>query len=302
MAPAPPRGTPVLGVGAAHETGWLVLRSGAEESRRASTSPIGTDGGSPCAARPSTSSWSGSGRAPAEPGQIGASWPWAAPSGERPCPPRWPDGGADPGVTADVGGDRRSCRTVPRSDEPAGASPSRLAVRQLGLPGLAGDRLRPPPRRGAAAKAPKRRPADIEPLIQLYLRRLAARGAAPAGVAAYRSQLHRMLRAAARRLGRPVGMAEVFRDASLLGRLLVDDVGESDGRRLSRWTLAQRRSAARSFAALLGEDPHAVLDRALRADLLNRRSPARDQRAPNRPGHYPKFDGISSRASESWVA
>jgi len=59
----------------------------------------------------------------------------------------------------------------------------------------------------------------------------------------------------------------------LLGRTLADDVAGGREARLSRWTLAQRRSAIRSFtglmgpelAQLLGEDPHDVLDRALRS-------------------------------------
>jgi integrase len=57
----------------------------------------------------------------------------------------------------------------------------------------------------------------------------------------------------------------------LLGRALVDDTSTT-GRRLSKWTLAQRRSAIRSFAnlmrpellALLEEEPAPVVDRALR--------------------------------------
>jgi integrase len=65
---------------------------------------------------------------------------------------------------------------------------------------------------------------------------------------------------------------DLFRDASLLGRALVDD-RSADGSRLSKWTLAQRRSAIRSFAnlmrpellVLLGEEPANVVDRALRS-------------------------------------
>ena len=67
--------------------------------------------------------------------------------------------------------------------------------------------------------------------------------------------------------------ADLVRDEELLGRVLVDDTAPTLGTRLSRWTLAQRRSAIRDFVtlmrpelmALLGEDPHDRLDRALRA-------------------------------------
>src|SRR5437763_10647397 len=59
----------------------------------------------------------------------------------------------------------------------------------------------------------------------------------------------------------------------LLGRVIVHDIAPMLGTRLSRWTLAQRRSAIRSFAALMRpellalfeDDPHDRLDRALRA-------------------------------------
>jgi len=58
-----------------------------------------------------------------------------------------------------------------------------------------------------------------------------------------------------------------------LGRTLVDETAPTLGTRLSKWTLAQRRSAIRSFVTLmrpellrlLGEEPNTRLDRALRA-------------------------------------
>lgn len=108
--------------------------------------------------------------------------------------------------------------------------------------------------------------------VRTYLRRLAARGTATAGMDAYRYQLRAMVRAAHRLRGSPVDVTDVFRDASLLGRALVDD-RSSNGSRLSKWTLAQRRSAIRSFAnlmrpellVLLGEEPADVVDRALRS-------------------------------------
>ncbi len=108
--------------------------------------------------------------------------------------------------------------------------------------------------------------------VRTYLRRLAVRGTATKGIDAYRYQLGSTVRAASRLRASPVTLADVFRDAPLLGRALIDD-RSSDGPRLSKWTLAQRRSAIRSFAnlmrpellALLGEEPADVVDRALRS-------------------------------------
>ncbi len=115
-------------------------------------------------------------------------------------------------------------------------------------------------------------PVGEDRLLATYLRRLAARGAAPKGFSAYRYQLHCLLTVAERHAGRTISVHDLMRDASLLGRALVDDVAPASGRQLSKWTLAQRRSAVRSFvslmqpelAAFLNEDPHDVLDRALR--------------------------------------
>ncbi len=111
-----------------------------------------------------------------------------------------------------------------------------------------------------------------DPLVPAYLRRLALRGASPKGIDAYRYGLRCTWLAAAKLARRPVTMGELFMDERLLGRALVDDVGVSNGRCLSRWTLAQRRSAVRSFADLmrpelvvfLGTDPRQALDLALR--------------------------------------
>lgn len=66
-------------------------------------------------------------------------------------------------------------------------------------------------------------------------------------------------------------MTQLFRDVPLLGGALVDDVSLTGGQ-LSKWTLAQRRSALRKFAGLMrpellelvGEDPLSLVDRALR--------------------------------------
>lgn len=143
---------------------------------------------------------------------------------------------------------------------------------QLMLPGfepvaaMAGRTSRQRPR-----TAPRAAERDDD-LVQLYERRLVAYGAAPAGANAYRYQLRAILRAAHRLAGRSVSMTALFRDEALLGRAIVDDSVSSRRQPLSRWTLAQRRSAVRSFArlvrpelsSLLSEDPHQVLDRALR--------------------------------------
>jgi integrase len=82
-----------------------------------------------------------------------------------------------------------------------------------------------------------------------------------------------MLLIATRLAGRPATCADLFQDERLLGRVLVDDTAPTLGTRLSRWTLAQRRSAIRDFVTLmrpelltlLDEEPHDCLDRALRA-------------------------------------
>jgi integrase len=81
-----------------------------------------------------------------------------------------------------------------------------------------------------------------------------------------------MLLIAARLAERAMTCADLIRDEDLLGHVLVDDTAPTLGTRLSRWTLAQRRSAIRDFVtlmrpelkALLGEEPHDLLDRALR--------------------------------------
>lgn len=144
---------------------------------------------------------------------------------------------------------------------------------QLTLPGCGDPPPRPPRRRNRGHRRAAATSHTEDRLLASYLRRLGARGAAPKGFAAYRYQLRTLLRVAGRIAGRPIVHGALFRDAALLGRALVDDRDPDSGRQLSKWTLAQRRSAARSFAslmqpemqALLGESPHAVLDRALQS-------------------------------------
>lgn len=114
-------------------------------------------------------------------------------------------------------------------------------------------------------------PNDL--LVEIYLSRLRARGVAQKGFQAYRYQLRVIAHVAARRTGRLVLMEELFRDPQRLGEILVEDVAPVDGSQLSKWTLAQRRSAIRSFAnlmrpelrTLIGQESNIVLDQALRS-------------------------------------
>ncbi len=160
-------------------------------------------------------------------------------------------------------------KSTPQSSRLAQAE---IKVIQLAIPGLALNHVRLQHRSGSHTGTPQLSALSQDPLVQTYLRRLAARGAAPNSVAAYRYQLRFVLRAAERLTGRLIRMGDLFRDVSVLGRVLVDAKGGVEGECLSKWTLAQRRSAVRSFASLmhpelvplLGEDPHMVLHRALR--------------------------------------
>ena len=114
--------------------------------------------------------------------------------------------------------------------------------------------------------------APDDDTMRTYVRRLSACGAAPKGIESYRYQLRAVLRAAHRLTGRPVTLLQVFDDAPLLGQALVDDISSDGYTQLSRWTLAQRRSAIRSFATLmrpellacLEEEPTQIVDKALR--------------------------------------
>ncbi len=109
-------------------------------------------------------------------------------------------------------------------------------------------------------------------MLATFLRRLAASGAAPKGYTAYRYQMRSLPEIASRLAGQAITLGTLFQQTTLLGRALVDDRGSVADLQLSRWTLAQRRSAVRSFATLmqpelqrlLGQDPHAVVDSALR--------------------------------------
>ena len=109
-------------------------------------------------------------------------------------------------------------------------------------------------------------------LIEGFVRRLEMVGASAKTREAYIFQLTQLV-AAGRRHGlrERHGLITLFRDERLLGLALTDDESAGGGM-LSRWTLAQRRTAVRSFArlmapelrSLLAEEPEAVVVRALR--------------------------------------
>ena len=149
--------------------------------------------------------------------------------------------------------------------------PNESTAEQLGLPGIEPTPARSPCRRPHPASAHPTTPPD-DPLLSAFLRRLTAQGRARKGRKAYEYQMRSMLLVAARLTGRAMACTDLVRDEDLLGRVLVDDTAPTLGRRLSRWTLAQRRSAIRDFVTLmrpelkvlLSEEPHERLDRALR--------------------------------------
>ena len=143
---------------------------------------------------------------------------------------------------------------------------------QLSLPGIDPPAARMPRRRPRPDTGPAKVPPADDPLLAAFRRRLMAQGRAAKGRAAYRYQMRPMLVLASRRVGRAISCADLFRDEVLLGHVLVDEVAPTLGTRLSKWTMVQRRSAARDFVKLmrpellplLGEEPHDLLDGALR--------------------------------------
>jgi integrase len=146
------------------------------------------------------------------------------------------------------------------------------ADEQLALPGFTAPSPRRARRRPRPGEGKRAAPPADDPLLTTYLRRLAAQGVARKGWKAYRYQVMSTLLTAARLGGRTVTCADLFQDETLLGLVLVDDTAPTLGTRMSKWSLAQRRSAFRSFVtlmrpeltALVGEEPHSCLDRALR--------------------------------------
>lgn len=148
-----------------------------------------------------------------------------------------------------------------------------VVEQQLALPGIEPPSARQPrPRSQTVPERPVAPPAD-DPLLTAFARRLAAHGRARKGQLAYAYQMRCMLLIAARRTGLTVTCADLWRDEKLLGQVLVDDTAPTLGTRVSRWTLAQRRSAIRTFVTLMrpellvlsDDDPHDRLDGALRA-------------------------------------
>jgi hypothetical protein len=195
-------------------------------------------------------------------------------------------------------------------------------VEQIALPGFTAPLQRQRRQQSRlAGQKPSTTPAD-DPLLTAYLTRLAAQGCARKGWKAYRYQIKSTLLTAARLSGRTLTCADLFRDEKLLGQTLINDTAPTLGSRLSRWSLAQRRSAFRSFVtlmrpelrALTGEEPHDRLDRALRAvaervgagyRLAGGAPRRRGGRAPSAGqiqdvldavGHAPGYVGIRNRA------
>jgi integrase len=109
------------------------------------------------------------------------------------------------------------------------------------------------------------------PIESLWAARLLARSSRKT-VSKYQFHLREIVAAAHRINGRDDDLLALFRDPPLLGRALISDVRD-DGSHASGWTLAQRRTAARSVAehcgpelrVELGRDPSEIVDRALQA-------------------------------------
>src|SRR5215212_4939812 len=122
---------------------------------------------------------------------------------------------------------------------------------QLTLPGIDPPVERKSRRRSLQRPQPSMATPPDDPLLSAFLRRLAAQGAAREGLAAYRRQMTSTVRIASRLKGRTVTTAELFLNEQLLGSSVVDDTAQGRGVPLSKWTLAQRRSAIRKFVTLM---------------------------------------------------
>ena len=68
-----------------------------------------------------------------------------------------------------------------------------------------------------------------------------------------------MLMIAERLTGHAGTCADLIQDERLLDMVLVDETAPTLGTRLSRWTLAQRRSAIRDFVSLMRPELTALL-------------------------------------------
>jgi len=192
---------------------------------------------------------------------------------------------------------------------------------QLALPGIEPPPVRTPRRRSHPAPDRSNGPPTDDSLLATFVRRLATHGRARKGQLAYGYQMRSMLTIATRLTGQRIAWAHLIQNEELLGRVLVHDIAPTLRTRVSRWTLAQRRSAIRSFVALmrpellmlLGEDPHDRVDRALRSVAervgagyrLNGGAPRRrGGRAPSPTqvrdvldavGHKPGYFGVRNR-------
>ncbi len=142
---------------------------------------------------------------------------------------------------------------------------------QTVLPGFEQPAKRPARKHHRRASVNARLVGQEDEHVCTYVRRLSALGRAAKGILSYKAQLRATVRAASRLRGSSIGLLDLFCDVPLLGSAIVDDTS-IESLQLSKWTLAQRRSAIRSFAnvmrpellKLLGEEPRSVVDRALR--------------------------------------
>ena len=160
---------------------------------------------------------------------------------------------------------------------------SRLAVvdgpavyrnaRQLALPGISISGANIQMSKRKSERRVRQSLVAHDPMWPSYFRRLEARGTARKGVEAYRYQLESLLRIASRHGPNYSSLQNLFDDVQMLGQSLTDDIAPTGNRKFSKWTLAQRRSAIRSFAALmspelrelLGDDPLNRIERALQS-------------------------------------
>jgi integrase len=155
----------------------------------------------------------------------------------------------------------------------AGEPADESVAEQLVLPGVEPPPARIPRRRSRPVPNRPAMPPPEDALLTTFVRRLASFGRARKGQLAYAYQMRSMLAIATRVSGQPVTCADLIQDEKLLGRVLVHDIAPTLQTQVSRWTLAQRRSALRSFAALmrpellalLGEEPLDRVERALRS-------------------------------------
>lgn len=180
-------------------------------------------------------------------------------------------------------------------------------VAQLELPNFG---LYPPARKPLKVRSKTRSAyaANDDVMLERYRRSLKAHGAAERAQSAYTYQLRTALRSAARIVGGPVTWYQLLSSEELLGRTLVDDIAFASDARLSKWTLAQRRSAIRSFVSLLGPDlrkalgtdPSRIVDQALKrvAERAGTGYRLPGGRTRKRGGDTPAADEITSLLRE----